>query len=87
MGRFKLFSAVLVFSAGMATAVFAQAAIHEPGAYAFYHPDGDLLHANSPRPAPDAMAMAVPGYDGGVSRHHTRIHRAAARHRDRFEMP
>jgi hypothetical protein len=25
----------------------AQAAIGEPGAYAFYHPDGDVLHAGS----------------------------------------
>jgi hypothetical protein len=83
MRRFKLFSAALILSAGMTSPVFAQAAIQEPGAYAFYHPDGDLLHANSPRPSPDAMAMAVPGYGGGVLRHHTRTHRAAARHHDR----
>jgi hypothetical protein len=25
----------------------AQAAISEPGAYAFYHPNGDVLHAGS----------------------------------------
>ena len=42
----------------MATPVFAQAAISEPGAYSFYHPDGDVLHAGVvPSPAPDAMAM------------------------------
>ena len=27
----------------IATPVFAQAAIQEPGAYAFYHPDADVL--------------------------------------------
>jgi hypothetical protein len=26
---------------------WAQAAIQEPGAYAFYHPDGDVLRAGS----------------------------------------
>src|ERR1700731_1096197 len=57
MTRFKLFSAALILSAAMATPVFAQAAISEPGAYAFYHPNGDVLHAGSPSPAPDAMAM------------------------------
>ena len=31
-----------IFNAGFA---WAQAAISEPGAYAFYHPDGDVLHA------------------------------------------
>ncbi len=30
--------------------VLAQAAIQEPGAYAFYHPGGDLLNAGRPKP-------------------------------------
>lgn len=41
----------------------AQAAISEPGAYAFYHPNGDVLHARSgytSRAEPrDAMAAAT----------------------------
>jgi hypothetical protein len=40
---------------------WAQAAIQEPGAYAFYHPDGDVLHAGSgvqgARGVPDSMAL------------------------------
>jgi hypothetical protein len=88
MSRFKLFGVALILSAGMATPVFAQAAIQEPGAYAFYHPDGDLLHARSARPAPDAMAMAVPRDSGRMTRHgmRTMSHRAAAKRPDRFDM-
>ncbi len=66
MTRFKLFSAALILSAGMATPVFAQAAISEPGAYAFYHPDGDVLHTGiMPSPAPDAYAMVPLAAAGG----------------------
>jgi hypothetical protein len=56
MTIFKVLAATLVLSAASATTVFAQAAIGEPGAYAFYHPNGDVLHAGSPTPAADAMA-------------------------------
>ena len=56
MTNFKTVAAALVLSAASATTVFAQAAIQEPGAYAFYHPNGDVLHAGLPRPAADAMA-------------------------------
>jgi hypothetical protein len=55
MTNLKIFAAALVLSAA-ATTAFAQAAIGEPGAYAFYHPNGDVLHARSPSPAADAMA-------------------------------
>lgn len=40
-------AAALVMTA-IATPVFAQAAIQEPGAYAFYHPNADVLNG---RPA------------------------------------
>jgi hypothetical protein len=56
MTNFKTVAAALVLTAASATAVFAQAAIQEPGAYAFYHPNGDVLHAGTPRPAADALA-------------------------------
>jgi hypothetical protein len=71
----------------MATPVFAQAAISEPGAYAFYHPNGDLGIGSS-RPVPDAMAMAVPHDGARMARHRTRItpHRGAAKHTDRYGM-
>ena len=67
MTRFKLFSAALILSTTMAGQVFAQEAIQEPGNYAFFNPNGDLLHANSPSRAPDAMAM-IPA--GKMGRHH-----------------
>jgi hypothetical protein len=54
MTSLKTITAALVLSAASATTAFAQAAIQEPGAYAFYHPNGDVLHAGSP--AADAMA-------------------------------
>jgi hypothetical protein len=83
MTRFKLFSAVLILSAGMATPVFAQAAISEPGAYAFYHPDGDVLHTGVvPSPAPDAYAM-VPFGGSRVVRHHMSRH-VSAKRSDRY---
>jgi hypothetical protein len=87
VNRFKLFGAAFILSAGMATPVFAQAAIQEPGLYAFYHPDADLLHARSGQPAPGAMAMAIPA-DSRMARHGLRTmpHRAVAKRRDRFEI-
>jgi hypothetical protein len=42
MRTFKLVSAAMMLSALAATPALAQAAIQEPGAYAFYHPNGDL---------------------------------------------
>jgi hypothetical protein len=83
MSRFKLFSAALVLSATMAGQVFAQEAIQEPGNYAFFHPDGDLLHAGSASPAPDAMAM-MPAGSGKMGRHHHMAHHVAAKRADRY---
>ena len=56
MSGFRILAAALVLSAASATTAFAQAAIQEPGAYAFYHPNGDVLHAGSPTPAAGALA-------------------------------
>jgi hypothetical protein len=86
MTRFKLFSAALILSATMAAAVASQAsaqeAIQEPGNYAFFHPNGDLLHANSPSPAPDAMAM-IPAGSASAVRHHM-AHHVAIKRTDRY---
>ena len=86
MTRFKLFSAAVVLSATMAAAmanqVFAQEAIQEPGNYAFFHPNGDLLHANSPSAAPDAMAM-IPAGSAKMVRHHV-VHHVAIKRADRY---
>jgi hypothetical protein len=59
MTTFKFFGAIAIVSAMIATPALAQQAIQEPGAYAFYHPNGDLGLGAS-RPA-DAMASDMPG--------------------------
>ena len=58
MTTFKLLGAAAVLSALVMSSASAQAVIDEPGMYAFYHPNGDVLHAGSSRPAFDAQAMA-----------------------------
>jgi hypothetical protein len=75
MTTFKLVSAALILAAAVATPVAAQEAIQEPGNYAFYHPNGDLLHAGSARPA-DAMASQLPRDVAGM-RMSVRSHRTA----------
>jgi hypothetical protein len=55
-----------------ATPVFAQPAISEPGAFAFYHPDGDL-GIGSTRPAADAMASIPPRDSNMHARSRTKI--------------
>jgi hypothetical protein len=47
MTKFMLVATVASLSIVNAGSAWAQAAISEPGAYAFYHPDGDVLHAGS----------------------------------------
>jgi hypothetical protein len=86
MTKFKLLSTALILSAGFATPVFAQAAISVPGAYAFYHPNGDLGIGSS-RPASDALAMAVPHSSFfRMARHGHMSHRVAAKRADRYDV-
>jgi len=47
----KTVVAAVVLSALAATPVFVQAAIQEPGAFAFYHPNLDVLNGGAPTPA------------------------------------
>jgi hypothetical protein len=51
MTRFKIFSTAAILSLMLATPVFAQAAIQEPGAFAFYYPNNDVLNGGRPTPA------------------------------------
>jgi hypothetical protein len=60
MTRYAILAAAVILSAAAATQALAQAAIQEPGAYAFYHPNADLLNTGSARPA-DAMASVNGG--------------------------
>jgi hypothetical protein len=78
MTKFMLVATIASLSIVNAGSVSAQAAIGELGAYAFYHPDGDVLHAGSGQygaraepygaiGARDAMATV-----GGTARGHKR---------------
>ncbi len=58
MTTFKLLGAAAVLSAIIVSQASAQAVVQEPGLFAFYQPNGDVLHAGSSRPAVDAQAMA-----------------------------
>jgi hypothetical protein len=51
MTKFKLFIAAAILPLIFATPVFAQAAVQEPGMYAFYHPYNDVLNGGRPTPA------------------------------------
>ena len=51
MTAFKTIAIAAALSALSATSVFAQAAIQEPGLFAFYHPYLDVLNGGAPTPA------------------------------------
>jgi hypothetical protein len=51
MTRTKIIGAAAILSLTFATPVFAQAAIQEPGAFAFYYPNNDVLNSGRPTPA------------------------------------
>ena len=77
----KTVAAAVVLSALAATPVFAQAAIQEPGAFAFYHPCLDVLNGGAPTPAaklilegPPPCGPMPPGI-GSVSVQRHRSHR------------
>ena len=73
MTRFKMLSAAAMLSLVSATPVFAQAAIQEPGLFAFYYPNLDVLNGGTPTPAarvsPDwpALKGACAAIGGGVT--------------------
>jgi hypothetical protein len=60
MNRAKIFGAAAILSLMFATPVFAQAAIQEPGAFAFYHPNADVLNGGRPTPAASGALASVP---------------------------
>src|SRR5947199_8711251 len=51
MTKLKIFSAAGILSLMFATPVFAQAAIQEPGLFAFYYPNNHVLNGGRPTPA------------------------------------
>jgi hypothetical protein len=60
MTRFKILGTAAMLSLAFATPVFAQAAVQEPGLYAFYYPNNDVLNGGRPTPAAglDARTLA-----------------------------
>jgi hypothetical protein len=62
MKTLKTLAAAAVLAALTATPVFAQAAIQEPGLFAFYHPNLDVLNGGAPTPAATAAERAAAGY-------------------------
>jgi hypothetical protein len=77
MTTLKLFSAALILAAAVATPVAAQQAIQEPGNFAFYHPNADVLNAGSTRSA-DALASQRSGGDFGGMRMVVKPHKTLA---------
>jgi len=79
MTRVRVFGAAAILSLMFATPVFAQAAIQEPGAFAFYYPNNDVLNGGRPTPAagPNAMTPELFGSGGPAfpsPRMHVRRH-------------
>ena len=64
-----------------ATPVFAQAAIQEPGAFAFYYPNNDVLNGGRPTPAAGmhARTPVLFGSGGAYGAYATRRHAAFER--------
>ena len=59
MTKFRIFSAAAFLSLAFATPVLAQAAIQEPGAFAFYYPNNDVLNGGRPTPAASLNALTT----------------------------
>jgi hypothetical protein len=73
-------AAALLLSTLTASPVFAQAAIQEPGAFAFYHPYLDVLNGGAPTPAlrlaADPAAMqAYAARESGIGTSHSQRYR------------
>jgi hypothetical protein len=72
MTSFKTLVAAALLSTMSLTPVFAQAAIQEPGLFAFYHPNADVLNGGAPTPeaalasAPPAASEAYAAAESGI---------------------
>jgi hypothetical protein len=87
MFKLAIVATTLLAVFGGGQPVFAQAAISEPGEYAFYHPDADVLNAGRPTFSDSANASAnerdfrIDGHartPQTLSRHHRRSSAADA---------
>ena len=81
MTTFKILGAAAMLSLTFATPVFAQAAIQEPGLYAFYYPNNDVLNGGRPTPAAGMDARTLmqfnssDAYGTSVNRRHEAFQR------------
>jgi hypothetical protein len=73
MSRFKIVGAAAILSLMFATPVFAQAAIQEPGAFAFYYPNNDVLNGGRLAAGPNATTPELFG-SGGPAIPSPRLH-------------
>jgi hypothetical protein len=82
MTSLKTVAAAALLSAITATPVFAQAAIQEPGMFAFYHPYLDVLNGGTPTPAarlaskPPAAMEAYAARESGICSSRARRYRS-----------
>jgi hypothetical protein len=78
----KTIAAAALLSAIAASPAFAQAAIQEPGAFAFYYPNLDVLNGGAPTPAaklatePPAAIQAYAARESGIGARHLRPYRS-----------
>ena len=83
MTSLKTIAAAALLSTLAVSPVFAQAAISEPGAFSFYHPDRDVLNSGAPSWGPRlpvepySASQAYAATEDSVVVHHARHHRAA----------
>ena len=76
MTRFVPTVAAALLLTASATPLFAQAAIQEPGAYAFYHPDADVLAGRQSYRPLDANAYYSVATPAPRVRHHRATRKA-----------
>ena len=62
MTTLRILGIVALLTIGGELPVFAQAAIQEPGAFAFYHPNADVLNAGRPLQLYSMRAFASGGH-------------------------
>lgn len=94
MKSIKTIAVAALLSIAVAAPAFAQEAIQEPGAFAFYYPNLDVLNGGAPTPAyrmegmPPSVMQAynerASGMAGPVVRHHVGVGASGARHHDRW---
>jgi hypothetical protein len=75
MRKFWLVATIMSLSIVNAGFAWAQEAISEPGAYAFYHPDGDVLHAGSGQYGAHAESYGATGLRNAMAAVPAHVHR------------